>query len=67
MKLAQDWIQEHGQSGEYPKVDEPVGCFTEAQVREIQGDAANSDHLQIAELWADISMDRALAKAKEGK
>jgi hypothetical protein len=71
MKLAKDWIREHGQSGEYPKVNEPVGCFTEAQVRQIQADAQYPTDDQLDALFraiekdSDIAMARALAKAKE--
>jgi hypothetical protein len=65
VKTAPQWISEHGQSGDYPKVDEPVGCFTEAQVRLIQWDAHDMTPQEIRELAADLSMDLMLSKSNE--
>jgi hypothetical protein len=65
MKLAKDWIALHGQSGEYPKEGVPIGCFTEAQIRQIQWDMRNVTAYELNELQADVAMDQALAKVKK--
>jgi hypothetical protein len=65
VKPARDWIALHGQSGEYPKVDEPIGCFTEAQVRQIQWDAATASREELSELSVVVSIDQTLAKVKK--
>ncbi len=50
MKPAAQWISEHGQSGDYPLEGVPVGCFTEAQIREIQEDAIYSQLSEIQDV-----------------
>jgi hypothetical protein len=65
MKLAKDWISEHGPQGDYPKVDEPVGCFTAAQIRQIQWDMRHATRYELMKLGDEVAKDLVIAKAKE--
>lgn len=62
MKLAKQWIKEHSQDGDYPLVDVPIGCFTEAQIREIQWDMVFADPSECRKLFADVIQDGVYSK-----